>query len=633
MKAQPDLIHLHFLQDSFGFELHSGRREWAFVSRWGAAPDPVENAVPGDSEPAADIQLMPLAGGFPQSLGLLQSNSPGSPRWSPDGQSLAWASAKGVCVYHLPTHELKTLSAKEVCQIDANKALASAGQFHSHPLWHPLLWHPDGNSLFYVVQEEDFQVLYESTINGKITRQWHRADGQIMCKAISPQGDELALAVRFWDGSSGEIIRLKCEDESLQSVCTLRHEFYLSTLVSYTADSKLLYRANHEGFAQLWLQDGQEAVCLDASPADVSSFVLSGDQLYYVQALPDFQDSVACIDLKTRQKSVLIAPQAAGLQILAVDTQNQSQGQTLYLYKSAPDLPGELVAYACEPNQWQTLTQIHPLRWQHQPVRAEGMQTNCPTLLYYPPDFDAAKTYPALVWIKGGPSTSVRQYYQAWPQDLARQGYLVACPNYRGSTGFGVAHMEAGSMGLAGQTDLEDIKAVAEALKDLPFVQEGTVGILGHSWGGYLTLMAVTRYPELFACAMASAGLYHLKQQQLLEDVRHYTYWLYGGWCRDLPERYADRSPLSQVSQLKTPLLLFHGKADPNVPFAQVQGFVDQAEKVETELETHFFEGEGHSYRRKKNLSLFYARTRQFLACHLKSWDFKLIPQGGQHLE
>lgn len=625
----PDLIQLHFLQDSFGFALHPKRRQWAFVSKWGASPDQGAADAPSEiiAEPTADLMLMPQDGGFAQNLGLLHQASLGAPCWSPDGQYLAWAGSKGVYVYHLATHELKRLDSRVVCQIDANKMCASAAQLYFHPLWHSLLWHPDSGSLFYAVQEEEFQVLYEASVDGKLIRQRHKADGQIMSKAVSPHRHELALAVRFWDGTSGEIIRID-RDELVSRVCELRHEFYLSSLVSYTDDERLVYRANHGGFAQLWLQNTDGKLeCLDPEALDVTSYVISGDQIIYVQSGPDCQDGLASIDLETGIRTQLLPPQPAALMLLAATPDK------LYLYKSAVDLPGELVAFNWQQPAWQILTHTHPLRWHHHPVQAEFLDAPTPTVMYYPPDFDPAKTYPALVWIKGGPTTSVRLAYQAWPQWLAREGYVVACPNYRGSTGFGVAHMEAGALGQAGQTDLEDIQALAETLKALPYVQSERLGVLGHSWGGYLTLMAVTRYPELFSAAMASAGLYHLKQQQLLEDVRHYTYWLYGGWSYEQRERYTERSPLSQVDQLKTPLLLFHGKSDPNVPFAQLQSFVDGAKATKAKLETHFFEGEGHGYRRTDHRRLFYGRALQFLDTHLKDWDFKRIPQRGQHLE
>lgn len=625
MKTSADLIHLHFLQDSFGFALHAGRKEWAFVSKWGKAVEGQEGD--GKMQLVADLQLMPIDGGFPQSLGLVQS-SLGPPLWSPDGQHLAWAGAKGVWIYTLESHQLKCIFAGEVCQIDPNKMCASGGQFYTHSLWHPLNWNPDSLSLFYAVQEEDLQVLYEAAIDGGLVRRWYRADGQILGKAVSPDGQEIALAMRYWDGHSGQILRIAREGLESRQVCELADKFYLSSLVAYSGDGSLVYRANHAGHAQLWQQQGTaEPRLLDDTAADVNNFAIAGQSVYYVLGHSDFRDAVKRCDLSTGESEVLIPPQAAGLMVLG------AAADQLYLYQSSVALPGELMAYSLKTASWRRLSHSHPLSWEHQPVRAEFRAEPCPTVLYFPPDFDSGKTYPALIWIKGGPSTSVRQNYQAWPQWLAREGYIVACPNYRGSTGFGVAHLTAGALGEAGKTDLEDIAALAEDLKAQPWIQPQNLGVLGHSWGGYLTLMAVTRHPELFKCAMASAGLYHLPQQQLLEDVRHYTYWLYGGWSYDQPERYAERSPTTLAHQLKTPLLMFHGKADPNVPFAQVQGFVAAAEKAGAELETHFFEGEGHSYQRLEHRKKFYGRALQFLDRHLKPWDFKRIPQAGQHLE
>lgn len=626
MTHTPDLLHLHFLQDSFGFDLHPERRQWAFVSKWGKANDGKD----GDEKMQliADLHLMPTEGGFPQSLGLAGMGL-GAPLWSPDGRYLAWTGSRGVWIHDLAAQTSKCLFAGETCAIDPNKMCASGGQFYVQALWHPLVWHPDSRSLYYVAQEDDLQSLYEVAVDGSQMRRWYQADGQILGKAIAPDGHEIALSMRFWDGHSGQLLRIARHDGSARQVCALTDKFYLSSLVAYAASGELIFRANQDGWARLWRQAGSDAPqLLDETPADVTSFVVAEQTVYYVRSLPAFQDAVCSCPLDGRPHE-LLAPRETGRLLLGVNP----VARELYLYQSQAAEPGDLYCCRWEAQREERLTRSHPLSWERHPVRVEFLAAPCPTVVYYPPDFDAAKSYPALIWIKGGPSTSVRQNYQAWPQWLAREGYLVACPNYRGSTGFGVAHLSAGAHGEAGKADLEDIAALAEALKTLPWVQPQNLAVLGHSWGGYLTLMAVTRYPDMFKCAMASAGLYDLMQQQLLEDVRHYTYWLYGGWSYEQPERYAERSPLTQAGQLKTPLLMFHGKADPNVPFAQLKSFVEAAEKTGAPLETHFFEGEGHSYQGLANRKKFYGRALQFLDRHLKPWDFKKIPQGGQHLE
>jgi len=629
---QPDLNQLYFLQDAYGFAWHSSQKQWAFVQQWGETLKSGSSESKGNllSQPRADLALMPAQGGFPQTLGLPVETPLSAPLWSPQGEYLAWGTSQGVYAYHLKKHRLLVISSQATVSIDPNKLYASARQFHHHALWHPLIWHPQGNSLFYVVQEAEFQVLYESTLDRKIIREWYRADGQIMGKAISPDGLEIALTIRHWDGNTGELIRLSLRDETCQQVCQLEDLFYLSVLVAYDTQGRLIYRANHSGYAQLWRQSpATDPQCLDSTPQDVSSYVLSEDQLFFVQASDSFQDLVACLDLNSLEKTLLVPPQKAGLQILAADTAEQ----TLYLYQSAQDFPGELLAYHWQEATWQTLTYSHPQVWTWPEIQVKDLYIPCPSRIFYPPGFDAEQTYPVLVWLKGGPTSSFQQHYQAWPQHLAQQGYLVVCPNYRGSTGFGVAHMQAGAMGHAGQHDLDDLLALTEWLKVQPYVQAEAMGVLGHSWGGYLTLMMMTRHPGLYACGVASAGIYNWASQQMLEDVRHYSYWLYGGWSRELPERYLERSPLSYAEHVKAPLLLFHGKADQNVPFAQVEAFLKKAGQTDSHLETCFFENEGHSYRLSENRMLFHNQTINFLNKYLKPWNFKDNPRVAQNLE
>ncbi len=148
-----------------------------------------------------------------------------------------------------------------------------------------------------------------------------------------------------------------------------------------------------------------------------------------------------------------------------------------------------------------------------------------------------------------------------------------------------------------------------------------------------MTLMAITHYPDLFQCAVAHAAIYNWTVQQAEEDCRQYSYWLYGGWANEISVLYADRSPITFVDKIKTPLLITHGREDKNVPFVQVEAFVAKARSANVQIETHFYEGEGHGNKRSENRRDYLERTLQFLNCHLKPWDFRTNPIKGQRLE
>ena len=158
-------------------------------------------------------------------------------------------------------------------------------------------------------------------------------------------------------------------------------------------------------------------------------------------------------------------------------------------------------------------------------------RTRVSALVYLPAYHQEGERYPAVVWIWGGRPGSPDSPTRRQPAWLANEGFVVITPNYRGSTGHGVPFMEAVAGDGVGKIDLQDVLAAAEHLKTLPYVELGRgVGIGGHSWGGYLTLMAVTQAPEAFSCAVAGAAIADWTVQQAQTEVRWYDRWLVGGW-------------------------------------------------------------------------------------------------------
>jgi dipeptidyl aminopeptidase/acylaminoacyl peptidase len=157
--------------------------------------------------------------------------------------------------------------------------------------------------------------------------------------------------------------------------------------------------------------------------------------------------------------------------------------------------------------------------------------TRIPTLIYLPVYYQNGEKYPAIVWIRGGPAARCRYEFAPIYNWLANQGYVVITSNYRGSTGYGVKHMAAVSGEGLGKSDLSDILAVGRYVKNCLLYVDLTrgVGIGGHSWGGYLTLMAVTKAPDDFSCAVAGAAVTDWSIQQAETEVRYYDHWLLGG--------------------------------------------------------------------------------------------------------
>ncbi len=188
--------------------------------------------------------------------------------------------------------------------------------------------------------------------------------------------------------------------------------------------------------------------------------------------------------------------------------------------------------------------------------------------VYYPPNFDAAKKYPVIVYYYGGTSPVNRSFGGRYPKNLfAAMGYLVYVLQPSGATGFGqeFSAMHVNNWGITVADEI--IKGTKEFLAAHPFADAKKVGCMGASYGGFMTMLLQTR-TDIFAAAIAHAGISSIA-----------SYWGEGYWgylysstatANSFPwnnkELYVEQSPLYHADKIHTPLLLLHGNSDTNVP-------------------------------------------------------------------
>jgi dipeptidyl aminopeptidase/acylaminoacyl peptidase len=112
--------------------------------------------------------------------------------------------------------------------------------------------------------------------------------------------------------------------------------------------------------------------------------------------------------------------------------------------------------------------------------------------------------------------------------------------------------------------------------------------------------------------------------------VRYFDRWLVGGWVYDHPERVRDRSPVTFAERIKVPLLVYHGEVDRDVPFSQVEPFVEKARRAGVAVECITYPGEGHSNKLPRHQQDLLDRIGRFFRRHLQPWDFRENPTGRQ---
>lgn len=230
---------------------------------------------------------------------------------------------------------------------------------------------------------------------------------------------------------------------------------------------------------------------------------------------------------------------------------------------------------------------------------------------------------PLILLIHGGPSSRDEWSYNPIHQWLTNRGYAVLSVNYRGSTGFGKEFANAGNGEWSGKMHDDLIDAVQWAVNQ-GITTSDKVCIMGGSYGGYATLVGLTKTPDIFACGVDIVGPSNL--ETLMKSIP--AYWkpfysllkiMIGGDPETEAGRQflASRSPLTFVSNIKKPLLIGQGANDPRVKQAEADQIVKAMQEKNIPVTYLLYPDEGHGFARPENRLSFYAVTEAFLAKYL----------------
>ncbi|MGH3075339.1 MAG: alpha/beta hydrolase family protein, partial [Gaiellales bacterium] len=247
----------------------------------------------------------------------------------------------------------------------------------------------------------------------------------------------------------------------------------------------------------------------------------------------------------------------------------------------------------------------------------DGLEIN--GYLTFPPG-GARQGLPAVLYVHGGPWARDTWGYDPTAQWLANRGYLCVQVNYRGSTGYGKAFLNAGDREW-GRRMHEDLIDAVEHVVSAGFADRSRVGIYGGSYGGYAALVGATFTPDVFRCAVDVVGPSNLRT--LLETIPPYWKQLASQFHRRVghPETDVDllweRSPLSRVADIRIPLLIAQGANDPRVKMSESDQIVAALRERGIPHTYLVYEDEGHGFKKPENAMAFQAEAERFLAEHL----------------
>jgi dipeptidyl aminopeptidase/acylaminoacyl peptidase len=228
------------------------------------------------------------------------------------------------------------------------------------------------------------------------------------------------------------------------------------------------------------------------------------------------------------------------------------------------------------------------------------------------------KPFPVIVSVHGGPEGQERPGFNPLYQYYLSRGYAILATNVRGSTGYGKTF-----------THLDDVRKREDSVKDLALAVEWLktsggadpkrIAVMGGSYGGYMTLAAITLYPDLWAAAVSTVGI--ANWESFLKNTSGYRRRQreveYGMLDKDI-DFLRQISPLAKADRIKAPLFVIQGKNDPRVPYTEAEQIVKAVKDKGGIVEYKLFDDEGHGISKLKNRLVLYPLVADFLDKYMK---------------
>ena len=535
--------------------------------RWSADGTQIAFVSNRGEEQASQIWLLPIDGGEARQLTTMETGCHGID-WAPDGQSLLFLSREapgekekklqergGIRIVDrfVKMHQVWTATVTDgrCRQLTRDRSSKSAAR-----------WSPDGRRIAFEKRRDptsnhDYQTsLWVMAASGKAKRQLSDGDSCATAPAWCPDGSQIAFLRR--------------------TAPRYPHLNELAVVPSTGGEVRVLTQRLDRGVSEpRWSADGRRicAIVQDGVRQHVHAVTVRGGRVR---------------QLTTGDREI------SGLSLAA-------RGGKMAFVSSSPTRPGEVHVTEADGGDERPLTALNPqvrgmrlgrtriVHWQ----AADGLRIE--GLLVLPPGYRKGKRVPLLVDPHGGPAGSRGCGFAGNWQMFGGLGYAVLAPNFRGSTGYGQAFLTANDDDFGGG-DFADLMAGVDAMIDTGFADARRMGIMGYSYGGFMTAWAIGQ-TDRFQAAAAGAGVMNLQSFYGTTDIQWFTGGFQHGAPWQNPESYRAQSPITYVHRVKTPTLIYHGDEDRRVPMEQSeQLYVSLRERgVPTELVRYPRAGHGLS--------------------------------------
>ncbi|MGB0115530.1 MAG: S9 family peptidase [Terriglobales bacterium] len=284
------------------------------------------------------------------------------------------------------------------------------------------------------------------------------------------------------------------------------------------------------------------------------------------------------------------------------------QGDRLTISHESSNQPGDIWVYSLGSRHAEQLTfsAIASLRGTPLPpsqiVHYKSFDGKIITaLLWMPFNLKRDGSNPAIILPHGGPTGQMVDYWNTDVAALTSRGYICIAPNPRGSTGYGLDFQKANFQDLGGG-DLKDEIAGVDFVKATGYADAKKIGIYGGSYGGFMTLMAIGKTPDIWAAAVDEYGIISWTSMLKSSDpsLDEYLKALLGNPDENR-KVYEEDSPITYIRSEKAPLLVLQGDNDPRVPKEEAQQVVEILKKEGRVVDVHYYANEGHGFVKREN--------------------------------
>jgi dipeptidyl aminopeptidase/acylaminoacyl peptidase len=491
-------------------------------------------------------------------------------------------------------------------------------------------WSFDKKSFFYTSNQRDkrFFDLYEMDItNFKSKMVYENKDG-LFPAVLSDDKKYLSLTKPITTNNTDMYLY---DMQSKQTKLLTKHEGDISyNPETFSIDNKKLYYSTDEGseFAYIKSYDiaTEQSETVEETNWDISYMYFSRNGKYRVVGINN--DAKTEIKIyNTVDNQLVKIPSLPNGEITSVNISDSEKLMTFYV--SSSKSPNNLYIYNFESGDYKQLTNsMNPEISPDDLVEGEvirfasydGMQI--PSILYKPNNVKEGEKRPAMLWIHGGPGGQTRLNYSATIQYLVNHGYVILAVNNRGSSGYGKTFFAADDK-KHGDADLKDCVESKKFLIGTGYVDAESIGIMGGSYGGYMTLAGLTFTPNEFKVGVDIFGVSNWLRTlkgipSWWEAQRKALYTELGDPTTADSVALYNKSPLFHASKITKPLLVIQGKNDPRVVKPESDEIVDAVKKNNVPVEYIVFEDEGHGFLKKENEIKAYEGILNFLDKHLK---------------